>query len=171
MNTSIISAMAGVLGSVFGASTAIAIAWITQKTLHKRELIRTEIDKREMLYGRFIAECSKLVVDAYGHTLERPETLLSAYALLNRIRVSASAAVLARAEHILMWITEQYFSPNLSTDDMRALVHSPGNDPLKPFSEACRDELKSIHSIHGDFVTRGLNAIHPTHGERKRRFI
>jgi hypothetical protein len=52
-----------------------------------------------------------------------------------------------------MWITEQYFSPNLSTEDMRALVHSPGTDPLKPFSEACRDELKSIHSIHGDFVT------------------
>ncbi len=46
--------MAGVLGSVFGASTAIATAWITQKTLHKRELIRAEIDKREMLYGEFI---------------------------------------------------------------------------------------------------------------------
>lgn len=153
MDTSIVSATAGVLGSVFGASTAIATAWISQKTLNKRELIRAEIDKREMLYGEFIAECSKLIVDAYGHTLERAETLLSAYALLNRIRLSASDAVLARAEHILIWITEQYFSPNLSTEDMRALVHSPGTDPLKPFSDACRDELKSIHSIHGDFVT------------------
>ncbi len=152
MDTSIVSAMAGVLGSVFGASTAIATAWITQKTLHKRELIRAEIDKREMLYGEFIAECSKLIVDAFGHTLERPETLLSAYALMNRIRILASDTVLARGEHILMWITEQYFSPNHSTEDMRELVHSMGNDPLKPFSEACRDELKSIHSIHGDFV-------------------
>ncbi|MGD0283323.1 MAG: hypothetical protein ABSB95_13285 [Dissulfurispiraceae bacterium] len=153
MDTSIVSVMAGVLGSVFGASTTIAIAWITQKTLHKRELIRGEIDKREMLYGEFIAECSKLILDAFGHTLERPETLLSAYALLNRIRLSASDTVFARAEHILMWITERYFSPNLTTEDMRALVHSPGNDPLKPFSEACRDELKSITSVHGDFVT------------------
>jgi hypothetical protein len=153
MDTAIVSAMAGVLGSLVGASTTIATGWITQKTLSKRELMRAEIDKREMLYGEFISECSKLIVDAYVHTLERPETLLSAYALLNRIRLSASEAGLARAEHILMWITEQYFSPSLSIEDMRALINSPGADPLKPFGEACRDELKSIHSIHGDFVT------------------
>ena len=78
---------------------------------------------------------------------------MPAYALLNRIRLSASDEVLARAEHIVMWITEQYFSPNLSPEDMRALVHSPWTDPLKPFGDACRSELKSIHSIHGDFVT------------------
>lgn len=153
MDTAIASVMAGVVGSVFGASTTIATGWITQKTLHKRELIRAEIDKRESLYGEFIAECSKLIVDAFGHTLERPETLLPAYALLNRIRLSASDEVLARAEHIMMWITEQYFSPNLSPEDMRALVQSPWTDPLKPFGDACRSELKSIHSIHGDFVT------------------
>jgi hypothetical protein len=147
MDNAIVSAMAGVLGSLVGASTTIATGLVTQKTLNKRELIRAEGDKREKLYGEFISECSKLIVDAYGHTLERPETLLSAYALLNRIRLSASEAVLARAEHILMWIAEQYFSPNLSTEDMRALIHSPGNDPLKPFGEACRNELKSIHSI------------------------
>lgn len=153
MDTAIVSAMAGVLGSLVGASTTIATGWITQKTLNKRELLRAEIDKREMLYGEFIRECSKLIVDAYLHTLESPETLLSAYALLNRIRLSASDKVLAQAEHILVWITEQYFSPNLSTEDMRALIHSPGSDPLKLFGEACRDEFKSIHSIHGDFAT------------------
>ena len=146
MDTAIVSAMAGVLGSLVGASTTITTGWITQKTLNNRELLRAEIDKRGMLYGDFISECSKLIVDAYGHTLERPETLLSAYALLDRIRLSASDAVLAQAELILVWITEQYFAPNLSTEDMRALMHS-GNDPLKPFAEACRDELKSIHSI------------------------
>ena len=81
---------------------------------------------------------------------------MSAYALLNRIRLSASDAVLAQAEHILVWITEQYFSPNLATEDMRALIHSLGNDPLKPFAEACRDEFKSIHSVHGDFATDHL---------------
>jgi hypothetical protein len=152
MDTAVVSAMAGVLGSLVGASTTIATGWITQKSLNKRELLRAEIDKREILYGEFISESSKLIVDAYVHTLERPETLLSAYALLNRIRLSASDAVLAQAEHILVWITEQYFSPNLSTEDMRAVILR-GADPLKSFGEACRDELKSIHSIHGDFVT------------------
>ena len=153
MDTAIVSAMAGVLGSLVGSSSTILTAWLTQKTLNERELMRAEIDKRGMLYSEFISECSKLIVDAYWHTLETPEKLLSAYALLNRVRLSASDAVLAQAEHILVWITEQYFSPNLSTEDMRALIHSLGNDPLKPFAEACRDELKSIHSIHKDFGT------------------
>jgi hypothetical protein len=154
MDTTIVTATAGVLGSLVGASTTIAIGWIAQKTLHKRELLRAEVDKREMLYGDFIAECSKLIIDAYGHVLEGPEKLLPAYALLNRIRLSASEEVLTEAERILRWITEQYFSPNLSIEEMRALVRSEsGVDPLKLFGEACRDEVKSIHLIHGYFVT------------------
>ena len=146
MDTPILSVLAGVLGALVGASATIATAWITQKTLSKRELIRAEMDKREMLYGEFIGECSKLIIDAYGHTLEGPETLLPAYALLNRIRLSASDAVLKEAEHIVRWITEQYFSPNLSPEDMRALARSPETDPLKPFGEACRAELKLIRA-------------------------
>jgi hypothetical protein len=146
MDTTIISAMAGVLGSFVGASTTIMTAWITQKTKQKRELIRAEIDKREVLYGEFIGECSKLVIDAYGHALESPEKLLPAYALLNRIRLSASEAVLTEADRIVRWITEQYFSPNLLPEDMCAVVRSQEIDPLKPFGEACRAELKSIRA-------------------------
>ena len=146
MNTAILSAAAGVLGALVGAATTIMAAWITQRTLSKRELTREEIDKREMLYGEFIGECSKLIIDAYGHTLEDPEKLLPAYALVNRIRLTASDAVLTEAEHIVRRIAEQYFSPNLSPEDMRALVRSPETDPLKPFGEACRAELKSVRA-------------------------
>ena len=51
---------------------------------------------------------------AFGHTLDKPETLLPLYALINRIRRSASPAVLAEAERMLRRITEQYFSRNLT---------------------------------------------------------
>jgi hypothetical protein len=56
MDPAIVSAMAAVLGSLVGGSATVATAWITQRTLSKRELIRAEIRKRERLYGQFISE-------------------------------------------------------------------------------------------------------------------
>ena len=147
MDSTIVSALAAVLGSLVGGSATVATAWITQRTQSKRELIRAEISKREALYGEFIGECSRLFMDSLVRTLDKPEAMLPLYALLNRVRVSASNAVLAEAERLLIRITEQYFSPNLSVQEMRALVHAePDTDPLKPFGEACRAELKSMRT-------------------------
>ena len=146
MDTAIVSGMAAVFGSLVGGSATVATAWVTQKTLSKRDLSRADIDHREMLYGEFIKECSKLVMDSFAHTLDKPETLQSAYELVNRIRLSASDTVLAEAEDVLRRITEQYFSPNLSVEEMRALVQSADSDPLKRFGEACRVELKSMRA-------------------------
>jgi hypothetical protein len=144
MDATLTGAMAGVLGSLVGGSATVATAWLTQTTANKRELVQMEFRKREALYGEFIAECSKLLMDAMAHTLDKPETLLNAYALLNRIRLSASPAVLAEAEHLLRYITEQYFSNNLTVEEMREIARSEGADPLKPFGEACRVEFASI---------------------------
>lgn len=148
MDATIISAMAAVLGSLVGGSATVATSWVTQRTLSKRELVGAEIRTRESLYGEFIRACSKLVVDSFERTLDKPETLLPVYELLNRIRLCASDTVLAEAEQVLQRITEQYFAPNLCVDEIRALVRSGGTDadPLKSFGEACRVELKSIRA-------------------------
>ena len=142
----LVTAMSGVLGSLVGSSAAVATAWVTQKTANKRDLLQTEIRKRETLYGEFIGECVKLLVDAFGHTLEKPEALLPVYALVNRIRLSASPPVLAEAEHLLRRITEQYFSKNLTVQEMRDLALHEDFDPVKPFGEACRAELKAMRA-------------------------
>src|SRR5215831_20723799 len=71
-------------------------------------------------------------------------SLCPAYELIGRIRLSSSDTVLAEAENVLKRITEQYFSPNLSVEEARALVESDTADPLKSFGEACRAELKSM---------------------------
>ena len=144
MDSAIVSAMAAVLGSLVGGSATVATAWVTQKTVSKRELIQREIRKREALYGEFIAECARLIIDAFAHTLDKPDTLLPLYALINRVRLSASPPVLAEAEHLLKRITEQYFSRNLTLEEMRDLAIAEGADPLKAFGEACRVELKSM---------------------------
>jgi hypothetical protein len=70
---------------------------------------------------------------------------LSIYALLNGIRLCATDAVLAKAEHALAAISEQYFKPNLSLEEMQALIREGAKAyPLKSFAEACRAELKSM---------------------------
>ena len=144
MDAPIASALAAVLGSLVGGSASIGTAWITQNTLTKHKRIGAEIRHRETLYSDFIHESSRLVVDSFGHTLQTPETLLSAYELINRIRLSASDAVLAEAENVLREITELYFSPNLSVAEIHELVRSATADPVKRFAEACRDELKAM---------------------------
>jgi hypothetical protein len=147
MDNTIITALAGVLGSLVGGSATVATTWVTQRTLTKRELLRTEIRRREALYGQFISECSKRVIDSFERTLDTPENLLSMYELLNRIRLCASDRILQEAERVLKLVTEQYFASNLSLEEMRALIQKGGNeDPLRPFAEACRSELKSLRA-------------------------
>jgi hypothetical protein len=92
MDPTIVSAMAAVLGSLVGGSATVATAWIIQRTLSKRELLGVEIRARETLYGEFIRECSKLVLDSFTHTLDKAEKLLPIYEFLNRIRLCASDA-------------------------------------------------------------------------------
>jgi len=146
MDTALVGAMAGVLGSLVGGSASVATTWIAQKTLNRRELMREEIKKREALYGEFIGECAKLLVDAFAHTLDQPDKLLPVYALINRVRLCASRAVLTEAEHLLARITEQYFAQNMTMEELRALVGSGDADPLRAFGEACRAELESIRT-------------------------
>ena len=71
---------------------------------------------------------------------------MACYALLHRIRLCASDKVLAEAEHVLMRITEQYFSTNLTLDELRDWASLEDADPLKAFGEACRAELKSMRA-------------------------
>ena len=136
--------MSAVLGSLVGGSASVATTWMAQKTLNRREVLREELRKREALYGEFIGECAKLFMDAITHELEKPETLLPVFALINRIRLCASREVLAEAERMLTRLTDQYFAKNLTVEELRELTHTEQADPLRDFGEACRAELKSL---------------------------
>src|SRR6476660_4775231 len=145
MDTTILSAMSAVLGSLVGGSATVATAWITQRTLNRRRLFAAEISRRQTLYGAFINECSARALDSFEHTLDKSERLLSLYALLNRIRICASDKVLSEAERAVTSITEQYFSPNLSLDQLHSMVRDGArSDPLRSFAEACRAEVRSM---------------------------
>ena len=147
MDTTIVSALAGIFGSLSGGSASVATVWFAQNTRNKREAARAELAKREALYGEFINECSKRVMDSFERSLDKPQTLLSIYALLNRIRLCASGAVLMQAVELVKCIMEQYFAPNVSIEEFHDRVHNGHIDPLKAFSEACRSELISMRTM------------------------
>ncbi len=140
----LMTALSGMIGTVIGASATVAISWITQRTHQRRELARERLHRNEAIYGDFIDQCARLMVDAVQHQLEKPDTMLPVYALINRIRLCASNQVLEAAERLLERIFDQYYAPNLSVDEVRALAHSEDADPLRAFGEACRHELGSI---------------------------
>jgi hypothetical protein len=153
MDATIVSALAAVLGSAVGGSVTLATAWMTQKTQSRRTIVRAEIRKREALYGEFIVECSKLLIDALDHTLDSPDKLLQIYALQNRIRLTSSGAVVAAADQALQRILKQYFEQNITQQQLReelslALTDDQvkRDDPLKPFSEVCRNELRALQN-------------------------
>ena len=124
----------------------MATAYMTQKTEVRRTAIQAEMHKREVLYTDFIVECSKLALDSMEHSLDSPEKFQAAYALVNRIRLVSSDAVLQAAEAALEEIFEQYRGPNLPLEKIRELSSLKSfHDPLRAFSEACRNELRALH--------------------------
>jgi len=118
-------------GSLLGGSASVATAWVTQRTSNKRKQFQADFTRREALYGQFISECSAHALHSYEQSLDKSEKLLSIYALLNRIRLCASDGVLNAAERALVAISEQYFKPNLSVEQMRTLIRDGAKaDPL-----------------------------------------
>jgi hypothetical protein len=143
MDMQVVSALTGTL---VGVTATGALAWMSQKTQNRRELMRDEFRMRQALYGEFIAECARLMVDAFQHSLDKPETFVPLYALINRMRLCASKAVLTEAEQLVRRISEQYFSINLSVQELRELARSAESDALRTFGQACRAELKSLQA-------------------------
>lgn len=142
MDANLITALAGVLGSVTGASAAIATTWISQRSQSVRERAKWETRKRETLYGDFITEASQRLANAFDHSLDSPETLVKLGATLGRIRLVSSDAVLTAAEECFDRIVELYAKPNRTMDELFTTLHSGEFEVLKHFSDACRVELR-----------------------------
>jgi len=142
VDANLITASAGILGSISGASAAIATTWIAQRHQTVRERAKWETRRRETLYGDFITEAAHLLADAFDHTLEEPETLVKFYAILGRIRLVSSDVVLVAAEDVSDRIVKLYAEPNRQIDELFTTLHSGEMEVFKRFSDACRVELR-----------------------------
>ena len=76
------------------------------------------------------------------HTLDSPETLVKLGAILGRIRLVSSDAVLTAAEECFNRIVDLYAKPNRTMAEIFTTLHSGEFEALKHFSDACRVELR-----------------------------
>ena len=95
---------------------------------------------REELYSRFIKEAANLYVDSLDRTLEKPASLIIMFSLIGRIRLVSSDKVLAAAEKAPESIVDSYNRPPRTFKDLYNEVREGHADPLREFTEACREE-------------------------------
>ncbi|HWN51842.1 MAG TPA: hypothetical protein VNO18_18850 [Xanthobacteraceae bacterium] len=131
-------------GSAVGGLTSLATAWLTQQRQVSAQRLAQDKSRRQKLYRQFIEEASKLYADALVHNESEVSTLVSVYALIGRMRILSSSVIVEKAETVVRMIVDTYFSPNKTFPDLRDMMNSRAMDPLREFSEACREELRAL---------------------------
>ena len=148
MDAPLITAMAGVFGSLVGASASIGTTWLTKRTEIVRTTAERKLRERESLYNQFLTEASRVAVHALTHSFEGPDQIVALYGILSRIRLVASNAVVREGEMCCMRILAMYGKPSMTVDELRGVIATANDlaelDPLKAFSNACREELRVI---------------------------
>jgi hypothetical protein len=143
MNSAYLPALAALAGSVIGGLTSFASAWLTQDRQREATRLLQDRSRRQKLYKQFIDEASKLYADALVHDQAEVANLVSVYALIGRMRVLSSPAIVEKAEAVMEMIVETYFEPNRTFPELRELIKNHTMDPLRSFSEECREESSS----------------------------
>jgi len=144
IDSTLITALAGVMGSAVGGLASFATTYFTQRNQTHRYLISREAAHREELYSQFVNEATNLYIDSLGKTLENAAALIGLYSLVGRIRLIAGDRVLLAAERIAEAIVDSYRRPPRTFEDEYKLVRERQVDPLKEFTQACREERRSI---------------------------
>jgi len=144
MDPAYVPAVAALAGSAIGGLTSLMSAWLTQQRQANAQLLAQEKAKRQKMYKQFIEEASKLFADALVHDKSEVSALVGVYALISRMRVLSNSVVVERAEAVVRLIVNTYFLPNKTFPELRDLMSGRVLDPLREFSEACREELRSL---------------------------
>ena len=96
------------------------------------------------MFGRFLDEAAKLYSDALQNRRDDMTRLIGIYALTNQIRLVSSPQVVEAADTVCRIIVDTYLAPNITMEEMRDDWIGKHVDPLRDFSEACRQELQTF---------------------------
>jgi hypothetical protein len=143
MNTVAITALAAVGGSCAGALGPVLSAFLVQRGSDRRTSVERTIAQRQLLYSDFIKESSALYAKSLTTQLEDLDGIISLGALLGRIHLIASDAVVVEAELYFMAIVKQFGEPNFNLEDVRKAI-PVAKQPSSGFSLAARKELNEL---------------------------
>jgi hypothetical protein len=145
MDTAILSAASALAGSLIGGISTLIASRLTQRGQLRSQALIHESAKREELYAEFISEASKRRAEAWSRHAESPEVIAGLYSAVERMRLTSSDEVIRLAHQVVLNVMEAYAAPDKTFDDLRQDVESAvGRDPLRKFSEACREELRAL---------------------------
>ena len=146
MDATLVPTLAALAGSLIGGLTTMATAWLSQRYGARAQRIHGEIAKREALYGAFIDEASKRVIDAIEHEISDADQVVPLFGLFCRIQLVCSTPVLRAAERVIQTTATLYMHPSVKLKDLftRDSVASPEDDVVAAFSRACREELEGL---------------------------
>jgi hypothetical protein len=132
MSPNYVPALAALAGSAIGGLTSFASTWLNQARQDRAS--RLSQDK---------ARQPKLYADALMHDEAEVSALVSVYSLIGQMRVLSRPLIIEGAEAVVRTIVDTYFSPNKTFLELRKLIGSPAMDPLRAFSEKCREDLSN----------------------------
>ncbi len=141
MDTAYFSAFAALAGSLVGGLTSVTGSWLSQYAQLRARQQMEDVKRREELYRQFIDEASRLYIDAFEHNEAQVSNLIGLYSLISRMRVVSSPGIVANAEKVARVIIETYLAPNKTFRDVAEFIDGD-MDPLREFSNACREELR-----------------------------
>jgi len=146
MNTSVITALAALAGAAIGSVSSVIASWLAQYAQARTQGRAQNEVRRQELYRQFIEESSKLYLQALQNDQPDVGALMGLYADLSRMRILSSAAVVDSADQLLKKIVNTYLEPNKTFPELQKMADSGLIDPLRNFSEACREEFQLRNS-------------------------
>ena len=147
MDSASISAFAALGGALIGGLTSFAASWMTQQTQARAQQLAHKVTRREELYKDFIEEASKLYADSLVHDNPDVSQLIRLYVMISRMRIISAPTTVERADKVARTIVNNYLGPNKSFPELRDMVNTGAMDPLRDFSEACREEFQRLQYL------------------------
>lgn len=143
MDPTYISAFAALAGSAIGSVGTLAASWLTQSAQARVQLITANRQQRHELYKAFVEEASRLYADALTHDEPEVANVVGLYTMVSRMRIVSTPRVIGAAEAVIEKIIGTYFMPTAHKTPRELHIYLTQNkvDPLREFSEACREDL------------------------------